>query len=84
MGMMRKGLRGDGEDRGSHYRWLMVFAGFLSMVFYYGIVINCQGQLIEPIAEEQGYSRVIMSSIFALINGGMVISSPLLVTSHTG
>jgi MFS family permease len=78
MGMMRKGLRGDGEYRGSHYRWLMVFAGFLSMVFYYGIVINCQGQLIEPIAEEQGYNRVIMSSIFALINGGMVVSSPLL------
>ena len=66
------------SSREKNYRWLLVITGFLCMVFYYGIVINCQGQLIEPIAMEQGYSRLTMSSIFALINGGMVISSPIL------
>lgn len=66
------------SSREKNYRWLLVMTGFLSMAFYYGIVINCQGQLIEPIAIEHGYSRLTISSIFALINGGMVISSPLL------
>ncbi len=66
------------SSREKNYRWLLVVTGFLCMVFYYGIVINCQGQLIEPIAREHGYSRLTISSIFALINGGMVISSPLL------
>lgn len=66
------------SSRKKNYRWLLVVTGFLCMVFYYGIVINCQGQLIEPIASEHGYSRLTISSIFALINGGMVISSPLL------
>lgn len=66
------------SSREKNYRWLLVVTGFLSMAFYYGIVINCQGQLIEPIALEYGYSRLTMSSIFALINGGMVISSPIL------
>jgi len=66
------------STREKNYRWLLVVTGFLCMVFCYGIVINCQGQLIEPIALEHGYSRLTMSSIFALINGGMVISSPIL------
>lgn len=69
---------GQASAREKNYRWLLVVTGFLCMVFYYGIVINCQGQLIEPIALEHGYSRLTISSIFALINGGMVISSPLL------
>jgi MFS family permease len=69
---------GQVSSREKNYRWLLVVTGFLCMVFFYGIIINCQGQLIEPIAGEQGYSRLTISSIFALINGGMVVSSPLL------
>lgn len=71
-------IRGQVSSGEKNYRWLLVVTGFLCMVFFYGIVINCQGQLIEPIAMEHGYSRLTISSIFALINGGMVISSPLL------
>jgi MFS family permease len=71
-------IKNDGKDKSSNYRWVLVLAGFLSMAFFYGIVINCQGQLINPMAEEQGYNRMVMASIFALINGGMVISSPIL------
>lgn len=66
------------EKSREKYRWLLVFLGFLCMAFYYGIIINCQGQLIQPIIGEQYFSRATISSVFALINGGMIISSPIM------